>query len=414
MTATMANLAVQGPEPTSEIMALITGLDTALVLGDEAAVAAVGTPIATLPPKVALGLALGNAALHTLGAATSSGRLVRLTEASHNSLKESGKDLTPGKVFSGVNRNPNGQITEHLQFTALPPLEVASEVGQALAAVALQLQLQQITEQLTDVRRTVGEIHTHLTDELVSAVETHAAELARAHEALQESGEVPDVDWPAISRHTEEARQCVRQLKKKLYRAIEALHSIGGERSAADRLKALDRVEREERPLLWFALYLKAQRAVMTGEYLRLHRFISTASPHLEVRRRDGVRHLSAQITKMIVVCEAFETAILRAAIDDELADQARAISLAGRFPDLERRFRKVRMRLPSPPGADLAGRVGELRAHTPWADRRSELEDRLAALYKRTIPAIGQVRLLAETAGIEIPAAAIYPVPES
>ncbi|MCK9904631.1 hypothetical protein MXD63_31890 [Frankia sp. Cpl3] len=78
------------------------GLDTALVLGDEAAA---GTPIATLLPKVALGLAVGNAALSMLGAPTSSARLLRLPEASYNSLKDSEKDLSPGKVFRGVNRS---------------------------------------------------------------------------------------------------------------------------------------------------------------------------------------------------------------------------------------------------------------------------------------------------------------------
>lgn len=72
----------------------MTGLDTALVLGDEAAV---GTPIATLLPKVTLGLAVGNAALSMLGAPTSSARLVRLPEASYNSLKDSGKDLNQAR-----------------------------------------------------------------------------------------------------------------------------------------------------------------------------------------------------------------------------------------------------------------------------------------------------------------------------
>ncbi|WP_217494081.1 hypothetical protein, partial [Frankia sp. CgMI4] len=103
VTVTMADLAVQGPEPPSEIVALMTGLDTALVLGDEAAV---GTPIATLLPKVALSLAVGNAALSMLGAPTSSARLVRLPEASYNSLKDSGKEPQTGQGFQRSQPEP--------------------------------------------------------------------------------------------------------------------------------------------------------------------------------------------------------------------------------------------------------------------------------------------------------------------
>ena len=351
-----------GPEPDRVAIRLF-GRDTALVFGNSVDVAAIGTSLDSLPNVVSQGVAAGNVALQSvLVAGSASGQLVRLTAESAAALKALGPMVDSSGAILGVVRDGSGQFAKVLRFTSVEGLSAAASLGPALTSLALQMQLQAISKQLQAVQRIAESIAQHQTDELVSSVETNVDLLNEAYRKLQLTGTISDSEWAGLAPLRKSIEDDVRLIAKKIDAGIKKINGVawdGSHRWAGDRLSMLKHIERQEKPLMWIDLYVQAQRSVVVGEFLRVHRFIATDDPHLEVHRLESGQRVEAALEQMRSKFDAFDKAI------------------------------------------DNAG-SGDVSSWNPvrngWNDKRPALRTRLASINEQTRPVFNAVRQQALT----------------
>lgn len=367
LTAPAQVVADREPEPDKVAIRLLSA-DTALVFGESSDVAVIGGKLDSLPDAVSQGLAVGNAALQgVMAAGQASGQLVRLTAESAAALKALGPMVDSSGAILGVVRDGSGQFAKVLRFTSVDRLSAVASLGPALTSLALQMQLQAISKQLQEVKRIAESVAQHQKDELVASVETNIDILSEAYRKLLKTGTISAIDSAGLTQIRKSLGDDVRLIAKKIDAGIDGLNGVawnGSHRWAGDRLSMLDAIERHEKPLMWVDLYVHAQRAVVMGEFLRVHQFIAADDPHLDVHRLESEQRVKAALEEMQFKFNDFEKAI------------------------------------------EDAG-SGDVSSWNPirngWNDKRPALRKRLADLHEVTVPVRQAVRQALITVGGDV-----------
>jgi len=303
--------------PTSNVIVRLVGDDRALVIGEGTDLDVIGTTISSLPDKIANGLIRANVALQSVvSAASSSGRLVMLTKESAAALKALGPMTDTSGAILGVVKDGSGQFAKVLRFTpAASKVAAIASLGPALSGIALQLQLQAISQKLDGIAQTAGRIEQNQDDELAAQVESNVALAKKDYELLQRTGVISDTHWAEIAPRRNLAEVNVRQLAKRLERIVKDLDAIagrGGDARAYDRLERLNALEKKH-PLATLDLYMRSQQAVVLNEILRVHRLISTNDPHLEIHQADSEERAKQALDESHDLVDGFDKAIAAA-----------------------------------------------------------------------------------------------------
>lgn len=189
--------------PEGTVLVAVTGEDTAVVVGRPSDVVLVGSPVDEVPTTLLKAMTVGNAAMQALFAAGGmSGQLVRLTAESAAALRAFGPMTDTSGAFLGVVRSQNGQFAKVLRFTSVDGVAALAAVGPALAAVALQMQLQQISRQLVQIEQITRRIEQNQEDELTAGVNGDLHTLHEAYELLVRTGVISDTQWSKIAALT--------------------------------------------------------------------------------------------------------------------------------------------------------------------------------------------------------------------
>jgi hypothetical protein len=299
--------------PDGAVLAQVTGPDTALVVGRPSEVSRVGSLVNEVPRQVLDAMTIGNAAIQGLIAAGEmSGQLVRLSAQSVAALQAYGPMADASGAFLGVVRDQQGQFAEVLRFTPIDGLHALALVGPSLSALALRMQLQQISRQLVEIERVTRRIEQNQDDELTAGVDGDLRTLREAYELLNRTGVISDVQWSKIAALTGSVSKQAGQTTLRFEHLIDDLAQVrrngSTERSCHDRLGQLQRVE-QRNPLQVIDLYVKAQQSAVLFEYLNVHRLITTYDPHLIDGRDASERHVTEVLAGMAALFDRFEKA---------------------------------------------------------------------------------------------------------
>ncbi len=312
--------------PEGTVLVAVTGEDTAVVVGRPSDVVLAGTLVDEVPTTLLEAVTVGNAALQALGAAGGmSGQLVRLTAESAAALRAYGPMTDAAGAFLGVVRSPNGQFAKVLRFTAIDGMTALAAVGPALAAVALQMQLQQISRQLIQIEQITRRIEQTQEDELTAGVNSDLRILHEAYELLVRTGVISDTQWGKIVALTGPVGTHAALTTLRFERVIDALEQVrkngSQERSCHDRLDKVRLVE-QHNPLQVIDLWVKAQQSAVLFEYLHVHRLITTNDAHLVEGRESSERHAAQVLGHLHELFNRFEAARVDPAGDTILNDR--------------------------------------------------------------------------------------------
>lgn len=307
--------------PEGTVLVAMTGEDTAVVVGRPSDVVAAGTLVDTIPMTLLNAMTVGNAGMQALGAAGQmSGQLVRLTAESVAALREFGPMADASGAYLGVVRNTNGQFTKVLRFTAIDGATALAAVGPALAAVALQMQLQQISRQLVQIEQITRRIEQHQADELTAGVNGDRHTLLEAYELLMQTGVISDTQWSKIAALTGPVGTHALQTNLRFQHVITGLNHVrekGSEdRPCHERLEKLRLVE-QQNPLQVIDLWVKAQQSAVLFEYLHVHRLITTNDPHLAEGLASSERHAAQILGSLRELFNDFDNARIEAGNGD-------------------------------------------------------------------------------------------------
>jgi hypothetical protein len=291
----------------------VTGADTAVVLGRPTDMVHVGKVLDEVLRSLLEAVTIGNAAMHALvSAGEISGQLVRLTAESAAALRAYGPMTDASGAVMGVVRNQNGQFAKVLRFTSVDGVAALAAIGPALTAVALQMQLQQISRQLVEIEHITRRIEQNQDDELAAGVNGDLRTLREAYELLVRTGIISDTQWSKIAALTSSVSTRAGQTSLRFQHVVDDLAKVrrngSSERSSHDRLDRLHRVE-QRNPLQVIDLYVKAQQSAVLFEYLHVHRLITTSDPHLAEGRASSERRVAEVLREMRALFERFEDA---------------------------------------------------------------------------------------------------------
>lgn len=316
--------------PEGTVLVAVTGEDTAVVMGRPSDVVLAGSLVDTVPTTLLEAVTVGNAALQALGAAGGmSGQLVRLTAESAAALRACGPMTDASGAFLGVVRSQNGQFAKVLRFTTIDGVTALAAVGPALAAVALQMQLQQISRQLVQIEQITRRIEQNQEDELTAGVNSDLRTLHEAYELLMRTGVISDTQWSKIAALTGPVGTHAGQTTLRFEQVINDLERVRRngpleqdgrnelkQRSCHDRLDKLRLVE-QHNPLQVIDLWVKAQQSAVLFEYLHVHRLITTNDAHLVEGRASSERHAAQVLGHLRQLFARFEAARMDAGEGD-------------------------------------------------------------------------------------------------
>lgn len=271
-------------------------------------------------PQNALSAVAGLAGMASRGQA-GSGRWVKLTPESAARLQQlAGTNLPRQGTLSGVLRTSGGRIDQHLKFV-LPKSAVLDPTGLSIvAAIALQLAIQQSVEEL---RKYLESMEVKL-DQLLQNDRAEAMGeirgitriVSEAFDMYQQTGRVSSVSWEKVQQHpTSLAAFAAQSLEQ-----IDSMTEKISQGSVAAKAKAAQQLATDELPF-WLSIL-----AVSLINQKRFH--------VLELARVDQEHPEDAQAHREIIAKhnQATEQNVARA-----LRRLTAALEQAGRVGDLDR-----------------------------------------------------------------------------
>lgn len=295
------------------ILVAVTGDDTAVIVGRPTDVLHLGSVVDEVPRSLLTAVTVGNAAMQALvSAGEMSGQLVRLTAESAAALRTYGPMTDASGAVMGVVRDQNGQFVKLLRFTSLDGVAAVASLGPALSAIALQMQLKQISRQLVEIEQITRRIEQNQDDELAAGVNGDLRTLREAYDLLVRTGIISDTQWSKIAALTSSVNTRAGQTSLRFQHVIEDLEQVRrdgtSERSCHERLSRLTRVE-QRNPLQVIDLYVKAQQSAVLFEHLHVHRLITTNDLHLAESRASSERRVAAVLEEMRMLFDRWEAA---------------------------------------------------------------------------------------------------------
>lgn len=224
-----------------------TGPDTALAIGTDAQLAQLGSALEEVSPALMTASVLGNAAKLLVDAGKTTGRLVRLTKESSAALGRFGAWTDDSGAIFGVVRDSNNKFAKLIRFESANGAALAASAGTAIASIALQLQLQQISRQLTHMQESLDNLIERHELKTLAGITSTAEALAMPLRLLLDTGVVSNVQWSKVAALTGPVGEQAHEQAMRMTKAIERLNRVrdnGGskERAAADRLMDLKKI----------------------------------------------------------------------------------------------------------------------------------------------------------------------------
>ncbi len=346
MPAQNAELKSEGERP---VVLTSAGPDTAIVFGTQADIASIGRPIQELPQKLVQATAIGAGLVEGLvTGAELSGCLVRLTADSVAALKAFGPMTDSTGAVLGVVRNSGGQFAKVLSFTSIDGLAVAAGLAPAIAAIALQLQLQQIGKQLDRIQAGVTELLQANRVALTAAVEADRAILMSSFQLLLDTGTVGDTEWskiaaltPTVTKHLGQTKEHVRELIQELAAIRRGGDADGSERSGHDRRRDLEKFLGKH-PAHRVGLYVLAVQNTVLYEALNVFRLMSAQDQHLDRAQSASENRVRSALQDMTVLQVDWKSARLEAGRGN-LSSWLPARNLFNNSEKLERQLLQLR-----------------------------------------------------------------------
>ena len=355
--------------PEGTVLVAVTGEDTAVVVGRPSDVVLVGSPVDEVPTTLLKAVTVGNAAMQALVAAGGmSGQLVRLTAESAAALRAFGPMTDTSGAFLGVVRSQNGQFVKVLRFTSVDGVAALAAVGPALAAVALQMQLQQISRQLVEIEQITRRIEQNQEDELTAGVNGDLRTLQEAYELLVRTGVISDTQWSKIAALTGPVAKHAGQTTLRFQHVIDDLEQVrrneSKERSCHDRLEKLHLVE-QRNPLQAIDLWVKAQQSAVLFEYLHVHRLVTTNDAHLVEGRASSERQVAQVLRDLRELFDRFEAARMDAGEGDLSSWNPLRNKANNRVADLELKLLRLKDRTD-----DVRSAIRRVSGNAPGTER--------------------------------------------